>query len=102
MPRVRDNGTHLPRRDPHQGLERTLCPYIRITQDEASVQEDEGVELENDDAAWVEAATGFGELIADLDREHLAGPERQMEVKRASGEVIYRLRFSAGTYEAGL
>jgi hypothetical protein len=63
-------------------------------QGQNSIQDD-GLELENDDAAWIDASTAFGELIIDLEREHLAGPEWRMEVKRDSGEVIYRLRFSA-------
>jgi hypothetical protein len=69
--------------------------HLSLKQGQNSTQEDDGVELGNDDAAWDEASTTFGELIIDLDREHLAGPEWQMDIKRASGEVVYRLRFSA-------
>lgn len=53
----------------------------------------EGVELADDDAAWVEATTACGEMLRDLNGALRAGPEWRMEVTRQSGEVLYRLTF---------
>jgi hypothetical protein len=55
----------------------------------------EGVELADDEAAWVEATTACGEMLRDLDGALKAGPEWRMVVTRESGEVLYRLTFSA-------
>jgi hypothetical protein len=60
----------------------------------------EGVELADDEAAWVEATTACGEMLRDLDGALKAGPEWRMEVARESGEVLYRLTFSAQTFSS--
>jgi hypothetical protein len=38
-------------------------------------------------------------MIKELDGKLRAGPEWRMEVTRESGAALYRLRFSAETYE---
>jgi len=60
----------------------------------------EGVELADDEAAWVEATTACGEMLRDLDGALKAGPEWCMEVAKESGEVLYRLTFSAETFRS--
>ncbi|MFL6818365.1 MAG: DUF6894 family protein [Bradyrhizobium sp.] len=59
----------------------------------------EGVELPDDEAAWAEATTACGEMLRDLDGALKAGPEWRMEVLRESGEILYRLTFSAQSFE---
>ena len=54
--------------------------------------------MADDDAAWVEATTACGEMLRDLDGALKAGPEWRMEVLRESGEVVYRLTFSAEAF----
>jgi hypothetical protein len=58
----------------------------------------DAVELANDEAAWEEATTACGEMLRDLDGALKAGAEWRMEVTRESGEMLYRLVFSAETF----
>jgi hypothetical protein len=58
-----------------------------------------GLEFPDDEAAWEEATTACGEMIRDLDGDLKAGPEWRMEVTNETGDVIYRLRFSAEAYD---
>jgi uncharacterized protein DUF6894 len=73
--------------------------YFSTTHGQVTNDHLEGLELPDDEAAWREATTSCGEMIRDLDGDLKAGPEWRMEVKRESGEVVYRLRFSAEAYE---
>lgn len=57
------------------------------------------LEFADDEAAWIEATKACGEMLRDLDGDLKAGPEWRMEVKRETGEVLYRLRFSAEAYD---
>ena len=72
--------------------------FFNITQGELARTADEGRDLPGDEAAWEEATTACGEMIKELDGKLKASPEWRMEVTRESGEVVYRLRFSAETY----
>ena len=72
--------------------------FFNITQGELARTADEGMDLPGDEAAWEEATTACGEMIKELDGKLKASPEWRMEVTRESGEVVYRLRFSAETY----
>src|SRR4051795_12404616 len=73
--------------------------FYRITHGEgAPPWAHEGIELADDEAAWVEATTACGEMLRDLDGALKAGPEWRMEVTRESGEVVYRLTFLAEVF----
>ena len=72
--------------------------FFNITQGELARTADEGMDLPGDEAAWEEATTACGEMIKELDGKLKASPEWRMEVTRESGELVYRLRFSAETY----
>ena len=54
-----------------------------------------GLEFPDDEAAWVEATTACGEMIRDLDGDMKAGQEWRMDVADETGDIVYRLRFSA-------
>jgi len=73
--------------------------FYRITYGEgAPPWPHEGVELADDEAAWVEATTACGEMLRDLDGALKAGPEWRMEVIRESGDIVYRLIFYAEAF----
>jgi hypothetical protein len=67
---------------------------ITITHGESEYQ-NEGIELQDDEAAWKEATTACGEMIRDLDGKLKSGQQWRMVVKRESGDVVFRLSFSA-------
>ena len=69
--------------------------YLTVTHDQVSAQVDDGIDLEDDEAAWEEVIVVCGEIISDLGGDFKPGSEWSMEVKRPSGEIVYRLRFSA-------
>jgi hypothetical protein len=73
--------------------------YYSITHGQETSEHRDGLDFPDDEGAWREATTACGEMIRDLDGDLKAGPEWRMEVKRESGEVVYRLRFSAEAYE---
>jgi hypothetical protein len=73
--------------------------FFNIAQGELPRPPDEGMELPDDEAAWVEATTTCGEMIKELDGKLKAGPEWRMEVTKESGAVLYRLRFFAEAYD---
>ena len=55
----------------------------------------EGVELADEDAAFVEATTSCGQMIHDLDGSLRAPTEWRMEVANARGTTLFRLFFRA-------
>ncbi|MET3905915.1 hypothetical protein ABID59_000236 [Bradyrhizobium sp. S3.3.6] len=55
--------------------------------------QNDGLELPDRDAAWVEATTACGELLRDLDGKLLPGDQWSMKVKDAAGADIYLLEF---------
>ncbi|MET4258036.1 hypothetical protein ABIC09_002978 [Bradyrhizobium sp. S3.12.5] len=55
--------------------------------------QNDGLELPDRDAAWVEATTACGELLRDLDGKLLPGDQWCMKVKDATGADIYLLEF---------
>jgi hypothetical protein len=73
--------------------------FYRVTYGEgAPPLPHEGIELPDDRAAWVEATTACGEMLRDLNGDLRAGPEWRMEVIRETGEIVYRLTFSAEAF----
>jgi hypothetical protein len=59
--------------------------------------ENEGLELRNSDAAWVEATIACGELLRDLKGRLKPGDHWSMEVKDNSGAVLYLLEFKTSS-----
>jgi hypothetical protein len=55
--------------------------------------QNDGLELPNREAAWVEATTACGELLRDLDGKLRPGDQWCMKVRDASGADIYLLEF---------
>lgn len=73
--------------------------FFRVFQGQTSTSPGTGLEFADDEAAWVEATTACGEIIRDLDGDQKAGPEWRMEVTNETGDLVYRLRFSAEAYD---
>ncbi|MCK1394998.1 hypothetical protein [Bradyrhizobium sp. 1] len=55
--------------------------------------QNDGLELPDRDAAWVEATTACGELLRDLDGKLKPGDQWCMKVRDASATDIYLLEF---------
>jgi hypothetical protein len=55
--------------------------------------QNEGLDLPNDDAAWVEATTACGELLRDLNGHLKPGEHWSMQVKDENGNDLYLLEF---------
>ena len=53
----------------------------------------EGLNLPDKHAAWVEATTACGELLKDLDGNLKPGDKWQMQVKDETGRDVYELEF---------
>jgi hypothetical protein len=53
----------------------------------------EGIELPDKDAAWVEATAACGEIIRDLDGELKPGDSWSMVVKDDRGTEVFHLEF---------
>jgi hypothetical protein len=62
--------------------------YPTVTHDQVSAQVDDGIDLEDDEAAWEEVIVVCGEIISDLGGDFNPGSEWSMEVKRPSGEIV--------------
>jgi uncharacterized protein DUF6894 len=73
--------------------------FFNITQGNLPRPADEGMELQNDEAAWEEATTTCGEMIKELDGKLKAGPDWEMVVTNDAGHKLYLLRFSAEVYD---
>jgi hypothetical protein len=54
---------------------------------------DDGIELPDKDAAWIEATSASGELLRNLDGRLRPGDHWSMHVKDESGSEIYVLEF---------
>jgi hypothetical protein len=55
--------------------------------------QNDGLELPDREAAWVEATTACGELLRDLDGKLKPGDQWCMKVKDTTGADIYLLEF---------
>jgi hypothetical protein len=58
-------------------------------------EDEEGMELPDYKAAWVEATTACGEMMRDLDGRLEIGPEWRMEVLDERHRLLFIIRFSA-------
>ena len=56
--------------------------------------ENEGVELDDNDAAWEEAKVACGERLRYMDGSLRPGDGWKMEVTDADGKAIFALRFT--------
>jgi hypothetical protein len=59
----------------------------------------EGLELEDDGAAWEEATTACGEKLRELDGSLRPGDGWKMEVTDANGKALFALRFTTEILE---
>jgi hypothetical protein len=67
--------------------------FFTVLDGKRSELKNEGVELADHQAAWVEATVSCGELLRDLDGRLKPGDKWSMQVKDASGAEIYLLEF---------
>ena len=76
--------------------------YLSVSCGEEAISPDEGIELEDDQAAWEEAIEASGEMIRDMNSiDFEPSSEWRMDVKRASGDLVYRLRFQTEAFGQG-
>jgi len=67
--------------------------YFFVTHGPGAQPLNDGLELPDKDAAWVEATAACGELLRELDGRLVPGDEWSMQVKDESGAAIYLLEF---------
>ena len=67
--------------------------FFLVTRGDESELNDEGIDLPDGDAAWIEATIACGELLRDLDGSLKPGDHWSMRVKDDSGADIYFLEF---------
>ncbi|HEY3796593.1 MAG TPA: hypothetical protein VGM09_32635 [Bradyrhizobium sp.] len=68
--------------------------YFHISHGDGSKIRNEGIELPDADAAWVEATTACGEIIRDLNGALKPGDAWRMIVKDETGAEMFHLEFS--------
>ncbi|MCK1518417.1 hypothetical protein IVB22_39310 [Bradyrhizobium sp. 190] len=68
--------------------------YFNVLNGTASF-DDEGVELQDDEAAWRQATTTAGELLKDIDGKFRPDQEWSLEVTDARRKPIYVISISA-------
>jgi hypothetical protein len=73
--------------------------YFHISYGDGSKLRNEGIELPDADAAWVEATSACGELIRDLDGGMKPGDAWRMVVKDETGKEVFELEFSTRQIE---
>jgi hypothetical protein len=67
--------------------------YFFVADGRNSQIKNEGLELPDRDAAWIEATSACGELLRELDGQLNPGDEWSMLVKDQEGAEIYVLEF---------
>jgi hypothetical protein len=68
--------------------------FFYITHEEPGVDDFEGIDLPNREAAWNEATRACGEMMQDIDGQLAVGTEWQMEVHDEEGP-LFRISFGA-------
>jgi hypothetical protein len=68
--------------------------YFHISHGDGSKIRNEGIELPDADAAWVEATTACGEIIRDLNGALKPGDAWRMIVMDETGAEMFHLEFS--------
>jgi hypothetical protein len=72
--------------------------YFHIAHGDGSKIRNEGIELPDADAAWVEATSACGEIIRDLNGTLKPGDAWRMIVKDEIGAELFHLEFSTKAY----
>ncbi len=67
--------------------------YFIVTDGSNSQLKNEGLELPDKSAAWVEATSACGELLRELDGRLAPGEHWSMQVKDEDGADVYLLEF---------
>jgi hypothetical protein len=68
--------------------------YFHISHGDGSKIRNEGIELPDADAAWVEATSACGEILRDLNGSLKPGDVWLMIVKDETGAELFHLEFS--------
>jgi hypothetical protein len=68
--------------------------YFHISHGDDLRLRDEGIELPNAEAAWVEATSASGEILRDLNGSLKPGDVWLMIVKDETGAELFHLEFS--------
>jgi hypothetical protein len=66
--------------------------FFKISLEDALVGIGDGIDLQDDEAAWVEATTACGEMLKDIDGALKKGGEWRMEVQDHARRPLYTLR----------
>jgi hypothetical protein len=73
-----------------------MSEYIfSITHGENQANPPHSINFPDDRAAWEEATCAAGEMLRDLDGKLKPGHQWAIEVRRASGDILYRVRVNA-------
>jgi hypothetical protein len=67
--------------------------FFSVLDGHKSELKNEGIDLQNDVAAWVEATIACGELLRDLNGQLKPGDRWSMQVKDENGNDLYLLEF---------
>jgi hypothetical protein len=67
--------------------------FFTVLDGHKSELKNEGLALQNDGAAWVEATMACGELLRDLNGQLMPGDRWTMQVKDENGNDLYLLEF---------
>jgi hypothetical protein len=67
--------------------------FFTVLDGHKSELKNEGLDLQSDAAAWVEATMACGELLRDLNGQLKPGDHWSMQVKDENGNDLYLLEF---------
>jgi hypothetical protein len=67
--------------------------FFTVVDGKNSQIQDEGLDLPDDHAAWIEATIACGELLRELDGRLNPGDQWSMAVKDETGRDLYLLEF---------
>jgi len=67
--------------------------FFTVLDGQKSELKNEGLDLLDSDAAWIEATAACGELLRELDGRLKPGDHWSMEVKDDAGSDLYLLEF---------
>ncbi|MET4390898.1 hypothetical protein ABIB73_006684 [Bradyrhizobium sp. F1.4.3] len=71
-----------------------MSRFFFVVADDRNMEvQNDGLELPDREAAWVEATTACGELLRDLNGKLKPGDQWSMKVQDATGADIYLLEF---------
>jgi hypothetical protein len=73
--------------------------FFSITHGNQHRDHEEGLELADDHAAWVEATSACGEMLKDIDGKLLPNKEWRMDVDDENHEPVFSLRLIPEAYK---